>query len=64
MTTFTASPASLPVRRSARSRAVRIGLWTVRILLSAQFVTGYGCWLLALATVVAATTRTQKEGGR
>lgn len=40
MTTFTASPATTPVRRSGWAGAARIGLWAVRILLSAQFVVG------------------------
>lgn len=40
MTTFTTAPATTPVRRSGRTRAAQIGLWAVRILLSAQFVVG------------------------
>ena len=40
MTTFTASPADTPVRRSGWTGAARIGLWAVRIVLSAQFVVG------------------------
>ena len=40
MTTFTTSPVTTPGRRAARVRATRIGMWTVRVLLSAQFVMG------------------------
>jgi len=40
MTTFTAAPASTPVRRTGWARAARIGLWAARVALSAQFVVG------------------------
>lgn len=40
MTTFTAAPATTPVRRTGRARASRIGRWALRILLTAQFLAG------------------------
>jgi putative oxidoreductase len=40
MTTFTATHPVTPVRRSGRARAARIGLWTIRIVLAAQFAAG------------------------
>jgi putative oxidoreductase len=40
MTTFTAAPATTPVRPTGRARAARIGLWAARIALAAQFVAG------------------------
>ena len=56
MTTFTASPATkpirTPVRRSRRARAARIGLWAVRIVLAAQFAVGGVLKLVADPTMV------------
>lgn len=52
MTTFTGSPAAARVR-PARVRAARIGLWAVRILLSAQFLLGGVLKLTAHPTMVA-----------
>jgi uncharacterized membrane protein YphA (DoxX/SURF4 family) len=40
MNTFTAAPATMPVRRTGRARAARIGQWAARIALSVQFVVG------------------------
>ena len=40
MTTFTAAPATTPVRRAGWARTARIGLWATRIALSAQLVGG------------------------
>ena len=53
MTTFTASPAISPVRRSSRSRAARVGLWAVRIVVSAQFLVGGVLKLTANPAMVA-----------
>lgn len=53
MTTFTASPATASVRRPGWARATRFGLWTARILLSAQFVIGGVLKLAADPTMVA-----------
>jgi putative oxidoreductase len=52
MTTFTANPAGTSVRRSQRTRAAGIGLWTVRILLAAQFTIGGVLKLTAEASMV------------
>jgi putative oxidoreductase len=52
MTTFTANPAGTSVRRSRRTRAAGIGLWTVRILLAAQFTIGGVLKLTAEASMV------------
>ena len=52
MTTFTANPAGTSVRRSLRTRAAGIGLWTVRILLAAQFTIGGVLKLTAEASMV------------
>lgn len=38
MTTFTPTPVAAPPRPSRRSRAVSVGPWAIRILLSAQFI--------------------------
>jgi putative oxidoreductase len=40
MTTFTATQTVTPVRRPRRARAARVGLWTIRIVLAAQFAAG------------------------
>ena len=40
MTTFTATQTVTPVRLSRRARAARVGLWTIRIVLAAQFAAG------------------------
>jgi uncharacterized membrane protein YphA (DoxX/SURF4 family) len=40
MSTFTAIPAGTSIRRSRRARAASVSLWTVRVLLSAQFAVG------------------------
>lgn len=54
MTTFTASPATTSVRRTPRrTRAARIGLGALRILLSAQFVVGGVLKLTANPAMVA-----------
>jgi putative oxidoreductase len=53
MTTFTAAPAGTPVRRTGRVRAARIGLWTARIALTAQFVVGGALKLTADPAMVA-----------
>ncbi len=53
MTTFTASTETAPVRRSGWARVARVGLWTVRVLLSAQFVIGGVLKLTADPTMVA-----------
>ena len=55
MTTLTA-PTAGRVRPSARVRAVRIGHWAIRILLSAQFLLGGGLKLTADPTMVAMFT--------
>ena len=52
MTTFTATPAGTSDRRSRRGRAASICLWTVRILLSAQFAIGGLLKLTAEASMV------------
>ena len=52
MTTFTAAPARSSVRRSRSARVARIGLWTVRVLLAAQFAIGGGLKLAAEASMV------------
>lgn len=53
MTIYTASPAAVEARPSGRARAARIGLWAVRILLSAQFLLGGVLKLTAQPTMVA-----------
>lgn len=56
MTTFASSPVTAPVRRSRRARAARavhVGRWAVRILLSAQFVVGGVLKLTANPAMVA-----------
>ena len=53
MTTFTATHAFTPVRRSRRTRAAHVGVWTVRVLLSAQFVVGGVLSLSASPAMVA-----------
>ena len=53
MTIYTASPAAVEARPSGRARAARIGLWAVRILLSAQFLLGGVLKLTAQPTMIA-----------
>jgi putative oxidoreductase len=53
MTTFTTSPAATPVRRAGWARTARIGLWTARLALSAQFVAGGVLKLIADPAMVA-----------
>jgi putative oxidoreductase len=53
MTTFTAAHASTPVRCSRRARAAHVGVWTVRVLLSAQFLVGGVLKLTASPAMVA-----------
>lgn len=53
MTTFTTSPVAAQIRPSGRVRAARIGLWAVRILLSAQFLLGGALKLTAHPTMTA-----------
>ena len=60
MTTFTAARPTTPVRRAVgarAARAARIGLWTTRIALSAQFVVGGVLKLTADPAMVAMFTR-------
>jgi uncharacterized membrane protein len=53
MTTFTATQSVTPVRRSGRARAARIGLWTIRSVLAAQFAAGGALKLSADPQMVA-----------
>jgi putative oxidoreductase len=53
MTTFTTAPSVTPVRRTRAARVARVSLWTVRILLSAQFVVGGVLKLTASPQMVA-----------
>ena len=53
MTTFTAVPVTTTTRGSRRARAARIGLWAIRILLSAQFIVGGVLKLTADPSMVA-----------
>lgn len=53
MASLTTSSATVSVRESGRVRAARIGLWAVRVLLSAQFVVGGVLKLAAYPQMVA-----------